>query len=278
MRAYITDERMYLMALKLGCSTILYGGQSLNTALQRISKIGYKSVELCALGGMAPHLETDVLNAEIVAIRAMLDQNGLAIESIGASGSLGNPNRCKRLIDIAAALRSPAIASGPTGRSDNEDDFKAAVDGIGALGEYAKAAGVKISVKPHVGGSVYNTKTALRFMKEIQSDAVGLNWDASHIWRTPEEEDPVESLRQLKPHIATFRIRDTLSRERGIGSVETQVPGGGALPLADIAKEMNTTDLEHVAVEIVGMREMSLEEVDDIAQRTYDALSPHFDN
>ena len=265
------------MALQLGCSTILYGGHSLNTALERIAKIGYKAVELCAIPGMAPHISVDVLDSEIVAIRAMLDTNGLAIESIGGSGNLGDADHFKRLLDVAAKVGAPAVTTGPTGASDNEDDFQKAIEHIRNVGEYAKSVGVKVSIKPHVGSSVYDTKTALRFMKEMDTEAVGLNWDGSHIWRTPDEEDPVASLRQLKPYIATLRIRDTLGRERPIGPVETQIPGGGAMPLAEIAAEMNTIEhVKYVVLEIVGTKEMSVDEVDDVARRSYEGLAPYF--
>ncbi|MEO2002567.1 MAG: sugar phosphate isomerase/epimerase [Candidatus Poribacteria bacterium] len=267
------------MGLELGCSTILYGGHSLNTALQQISKIGYTAVELCSIGGMAPHLEPDALDAEVVAIGAMLRQNDLAIESIGASGRIGDADIFKRLLDIAAALGAPAISTGPPGKADDEDDFKSAVDYVSKLGEYAKSVGVKISIKPHVGGSVYNTPTAARFMGEVDGDAIGLNWDASHIWRTDDEEDPVASVKELAPHITTLRIRDTLGREKPIGPVANQIPGGGALPLADIAAAMrDVPQTSHAVVEIVGTKEMSFDEVNDVAQRTYDGLSQYFDN
>ncbi len=267
------------MGLELGCSTILYGGHSLNTALQRIAGIGYTSVELCALGGMAPHIEPDALRAEVVAMRAMLAQNGLAIESIGASGRIGDADIFKRLLDSAAALGAGAISTGPPGKADDEDDFKHAVDYVSELGEYAKNVGVKISIKPHVGGSVYSTPTASRFMSMVDGDAIGLNWDASHIWRTDAEEDPVASVKELAPHIATLRIRDTLGREKPIGPVSNQIPGGGALPLADIAAAMrDVPQTDYAVVEIVGTKDLSLAEVDDVAQRTYDGLSSYFDN
>ena len=265
------------MGLELGCSTILYGGHSLNTALQRIAGIGYTSVELCAIGGMAPHIEPDALRAEVVAMRAMLAQHGLAAESIGASGRISDPDVFKRLLDSAAALGAGAISTGPPGKA--EDDFKAAVDYVSELGEYAKSVGVKISIKPHVGGSVYSTPTASRFMSMVDGDAIGLNWDASHIWRTDAEEDPVASVQELAPHIATLRIRDTLGREKPIGPVANQIPGGGALPLADIAAAMrDVPQTDCAVVEIVGTKELPLAEVDDVAQRTYDGLSPYFDN
>src|SRR3989337_3044335 len=42
--------------VELGCSTILYGGHSLDDALAGIEKAGYKAIELCAILGMADHI------------------------------------------------------------------------------------------------------------------------------------------------------------------------------------------------------------------------------
>jgi sugar phosphate isomerase/epimerase len=265
------------MALQLGCSTILYGGYSLQTAVHRIAKTGYKSIELCAIPGMAPHFSHDLLKAEIVAIKALVDDAGLAIESIGGSGNLGDIARFQRLLDAAAAVGAPAVTTGSTGKADVEEDFVAAVKHVEALIPHAKSVGVRISIKPHVGAAIYNTATALRFMKEVDAEAVGINWDASHIWRTPDQEDPVASLRKLKRYVATLRIRDTLGRERPIGPVPTQVPGGGAMPLARIAKEMNTIKhLRHVVVEIVGTKDFALDDVQKVVDDTFAGLAPLF--
>lgn len=265
------------MALQLGCSTILYGGYSLNTAVQRIAKVGYKAMELCAISGMAPHFSADRLKAEIVAVKALAAQNGLVIESVGGSGNLGDADRFKRLLDAAVAVGAPAVTTGSTGKAGLEGDFIDAVKHVQRLIPHAKSVGVKISLKPHVGAAVNNTSTALRFMKEMDAEAVGLNWDASHIWRTPDKEDPIVSLRTLAPYVISLRIRDTLNREQSIGSVATQIPGGGALPLAEIAKEMaKVPQANYVVVEIVGTKDFPLEEVQKIAEDTYKALAPMF--
>ena len=265
------------MALELGCSTILYGGFSVQTALQRIAARGYRATELCAIPGMAPHVSSDMLRAEIVSVKKILADSELALESIGGSGNMGSDDQFKRLLDVAAALGAPAVATGPPGRAGSAEEFNAAVETLSRLGEYAKSVGVRISVKPHVGASVSNTPTALKLMAQVDSKAIGINWDASHIWRTQPQEDVVESLKKLKKSVVTLRIRDTLGREMPIGPVSTQVPGGGAIPLADVAAVMNSMKyVKYAVVEIVGTREMPLEEVDKVVEDTYSGLSPYF--
>ena len=265
------------MALGLGCSTILYGGFGVRTALERIAARGYTATELCAIPGMAPHIDADMLKAEIVAVKAILDETGLAVESIGGSGNVGDADRFRRLLDVAAAIGAPAVTTGPPGRTGSEEEFADAVRSLTTLGEHAKSVGVRISVKAHVGASVDNTPTALRLMGEVDAAAIGINWDPSHLWRAVPQEDVLESLRALKPHIATLRIRDCLSRDIPIGPVSTQVPGGGVMPLAELAAEMNTmTDRTHAVVEIVGTSGMALADVDKVVEDTHAGLASYF--
>ncbi|GIX07242.1 MAG: hypothetical protein KatS3mg115_1645 [Candidatus Poribacteria bacterium] len=114
-------------------------------------------------------------------------------------------------------------------------------------------------------------------MEQMDPEAVGLNWDASHIWRTPEHEDPVESLRALKQYVATLRIRDTLSRERPIGPVETQIPAAVRCRWPRSLQEMQTIpQVRYAVLEIVGTKDFSLEQVDDVARRSYEGLIPYF--
>ena len=71
----------------LGCSTILYGGYDLDTALKGIRKAGYEAIELCAIPGMAPHISCDMSPNAAREVKAKVADYGLMIESIGASGN-----------------------------------------------------------------------------------------------------------------------------------------------------------------------------------------------
>ncbi len=266
----------------LGCSTILYGGFSLEQALAGIAGTGYKAIELCARPGMAPHLEMGKPASYYRDIRKRVASHGLAIESIAGTGGIGmdSPD-FDAVIDAAQQVGAPVIAEGAGGTSDDEDSFKQVVELINATAARTSQAGIKLSLKPHVNNAVYSTETALRLMQEVDREWVGINFDASHIWRTAATEDPVESLHQLREYIATLRIRDNReSREGAIGPVETQIPGKGSLDLPALAALMNTIHhVPYVTLEIVGTHggtDTPLAEVQRVAEQSIRYLKPLF--
>jgi len=262
--------------MRLGCSTILYGGHPIDVALERIAAAGFGAVELCAITGMAPHLSPDATENDLRELRRLVAGHGLAIESIGASGRIGDPAQLARLIKAAAALGAPAVTTGSGGTSDDEESFRQTVAGIWAISQLAAQAGVTLSVKPHVRQAVYDSKTALRLMREVDPRHVGLNFDASHIIRAGE--DPVASLAQLGEHVATARIRDAVRGVDGPGDVERQVPGSGDLDMSSLAGAIAALPRPHYAVlEIVGTRDWSVERVDAVVRASRDGLKAHLE-
>ncbi|MBI3911338.1 MAG: sugar phosphate isomerase/epimerase [Armatimonadetes bacterium] len=263
----------------LGCSTILYGGHSLERALTGIRDAGYVAIELCSILGMAEHLLPGLPESEYHRLADLIGEHDLFIESIGASGNLLSEEgrvRFVALLEAAPHLGAPAITTGTGGRSDDEESFRRVVAAIRDLIPAAEANGCVISIKPHVNTAVYNTPTSLRFIEEINSPWVRLNVDPSHLYRV--DEDPEDSIPQLAPYIKTARIRDTLSREKPIGPVETQIPGGGAMHLNAIAEAFKAVPgLRYVTLEIVGTKNMAAEEVDRVVRRSYDYLYPLFE-
>jgi sugar phosphate isomerase/epimerase len=257
--------------MELGCSTILYGGQPLGTALERIGAAGYRAIELCAIPGMAPHVSPSSDPADL---RRRVEAAGLAIESLGASGSLS-----RETIELAGRLGAPAITSGSGGSSDDEASFRETVERIAQLAGVASDLGVTISLKPHVRQAVYSTPTALRFMEQIRQrvdpGAVGLNVDASHLIRAGE--DPVDALSRLARHVATARIRDATRGVEGPGPVERQIPGDGDLDVAALAAAIAALPRPRYAVlEIVGTKDMPLDEIDRVVRTSHQRLTQLF--
>jgi sugar phosphate isomerase/epimerase len=262
-----------------GCSTILYGGHSLETALDGIRKAGYAAIELCAIPNMADHLSADASADDYRRIRQIVADHGLAIESIGASTNLLDADRRARfvrLISAAAILGAPAITTGSGGVSDDDASYRTVVATLNDLAKVAASEGVKLSIKPHVRAAVYSTPTALRFMAEVDRNWVGLNYDASHLWRA--NETPEESLKQLGPYLATARIRDAVSREPGgPGPVEQQIPGNGAMNLRAIADELaSLPGLRYTVLEIVGTKDLPVDAVQSVVERSYQRLHELF--
>ncbi len=265
--------------MQLGCSTLLYGALPLETALDGIHEAGYKAIELCAIQGMANHLPDDLSAREYEEIGKTVADRSLAIESIGVSTNLLDGQaayRVVRLLKAAAVLGAPCITTGSGGKADDEESFAKVVATVNELVKTARQIGAKISIKPHVNSAVYSTKTAVRFMQEVDCDWVGLNVDASHLWRTPEHEIPEETIPQLLPYLLTARIRDTKGREIPIGSVENQIPGGGAMNLPAVLNVFRQKPgLKYIVLEIVGSHTSTDRAyVNGIVKTCYDKLAP----
>jgi sugar phosphate isomerase/epimerase len=263
--------------VELGCSTILYGGHSLDDALAGIEKAGYKAIELCAIRGMADHIPVGQPASFYGDLKKKIADHELAIESIGGTGDIHGPEGRARFIEllkIGTMIGAPAITTASGGKADDEESFAQVVESVNGLAKEAAAAGVKISIKPHVRAAVYSTKSALKFREQVDRDWIGINVDASHLWRTPEQEMPEESVATLAPHIFTARIRDTLSREIPIGPVETQVPGGGAMNIAAIMAAIQRLPLKYMTLEIVGTKDWALDDVQRVVEECKAKLDP----
>lgn len=261
--------------MKIGCSTILYGGHDLDAALTHIGAAGYRAVELCAIQGMAPHLQLGADDAYYRGVAGKAAEHGLAVESVGASGSFGDPDRFRQVLDAAAAVGAPLVTTGAGGKMDDEASFKEVVKAVLAATKDCEARKVKLSVKPHVKNAVYDTATAARLMKEVDSDWVGINYDPTHIWRSGKMEVPEDTVGTILDHIISLRIRDVKGRQTGIGPVEGQVAPNGDLNLPALAEQFKKIPgLEYAVLEIVGTKDFTLEQVDDVVKRSIAYFEP----
>jgi len=257
--------------MKLGCSTLLYGGFDLDTALDGIKRAGFEAIELCSIPGMALHLEPGKPEAYYQAIAAKVGDRGLEIESIGGSGDiLGAEGRArfKALLEAAAILQTAMVTTGAGGIPDDEESFAQVVDAVNDLTETCTDTGVKLSIKPHVRQYVRNTGTALQLMDEVDTDWVGVNWDGTHVQR--EGDDPLESLEELDAYIYTVRFRDMKPDGQAIGPIENQIPGKGVMGVEVIFDRLQTVlGLEWITIEMVGSAGLPLDRVQRIVEETW---------
>jgi len=277
--------------MKLGCSTILYGGYSLDEALAGIAGAGYAGIELCARPGMAPHVEMGQPERYYLEIRDKVASHGLFIESIAGTGGISiSSDRFPVALEAAKLLGTPFIAEGAGGQApaveddrfspEFENSLKGFVDIVNRAAERAAEYGIKLTIKPHVGTAVYSKETILQAMQDINQEWVGINYDPSHIWRSSApNQDPLETLKVVKQYVFTLRIRDNrASRERPIGPVEKQIPGNGALDLPAIAAVMKTIERAPCAtLEIVGTHGgtgWALDDIQRVVEQSYAYLQP----
>ncbi len=268
--------------MELGCSTLPYGHFGLTRALQKIALTGYKAIELCTIGQKAKHIEISKSGTYYESLKSQVADSGLAIESIGASGNLrlGKDHMCQ-VLDAAAAVNAPVITCGSGGISDDESSFKELVGIVNESASEGAKRGVKISLKPHVNHAVYSTDSSHRFMQEVDPEWVGINYDPTHLYRAPALENPEDTVDAILNEILTLRVRDVEGRQEAISPIQTQVAGSGDLDLPAIAAKVKSAPrVSYAVLELhapgTENREIPVEEIDDIIQRSFDYLNPLF--
>ncbi|MFO7948696.1 MAG: sugar phosphate isomerase/epimerase family protein [Armatimonadota bacterium] len=256
--------------MKLACSTLLFGGHDLDTALDGIAEAGYEAIELVSIPNMGLHFEPGMDDDYYRQIREKVAERGLVIESVGVGGAFRKPG-FEPLVAAAAKLGAPYITTSSGGTSDDEDEWEKLMYRIKFAKVCARSHRVKISFKPHVGSSVYSIDSAKRFMEECDSEWLGLNIDGTHLQRIGD--DPVEAVEALKPWIFTARIRDYKSDDMSIGPVENQIPGKGILDVKAYYNALARIEgLDWVTVEMVGSKDFTADEVQRVIEETYDKL------
>lgn len=256
--------------MKIGLSTLLFGGFDRDIAIHEAKQAGYEGIELVAIPGMGEHFHPALADWVYDGITYTLDRAGLILESVGCGAAFGT-ERFEQLIEATAKLGAPYLTTSSGGEMDNEDSWKERMAIIKEQIPLCERTGVKLSFKPHVRAAVHNIETCKRFMEEIDSEWIGINMDGTHVER--HGDDPVEAVKELHEWIFTARIRDFKSDDYGIGPVENQIPGKGQSDVNAYWNALNeSTDLDIVTVEMVGAKDFELSEVVRVVTETIEVL------
>lgn len=241
--------------MKLGANSVLFGGYDLETAFKYIAMAGYDGIELSAIDGMSEHLVLTRWKELVDDIKRLSKAYNLELLAIEQPSQ--DFERMELAYQAAVELGIPVINCGPGGKSDDEEAWPKVIDSLGKLADMAERYGVTLCVKAHVGGSIYNTPTTLRAMKEITSPAFGIDMDPSHIYRAGE--DPVEALKAVISRVKHVHIRDCKGRQAGPGKPELQVNGRGDINLVGYIRVLHENGYKGpVDLEIIGAKEYDL--------------------
>ncbi len=259
--------------MKLGCSTLLFGGYDLDTALASIAKAGYEAIELVSIPGMGLHFEPGRGDSYYEDIKQKVADAGLVIESTGVGGAF-TKDGFEALVKATAKLGAPYITTSSGGACGDEEYWAALMRRMKCARVCARTYGVKLAFKPHVRGAVNNVASSRRFMEENDSEWAGLNIDNTHLQR--EGDDPVAAVAELAPWIMTARIRDFKSEDLGIGPVENQIPGKGQSDVKGYYDALcHVEGLEYATVEMVGSKDFELAEVQRVIEETIAVLKSY---
>ena len=92
----------------------------------------------------------------------------------------------------------------------------------------AQECGIKILVEPEPGLLLENSRQFLAFIKDINSDSVGLNFDIGHFYCV--REDPAKLVYELSDYIGHFHLADI-----SINRIHNHLmPGKGAIDFKSV--------------------------------------------
>jgi len=248
--------------MKLGANSVLFGGFDMATAFRCIAMAGYDGIEVSAIDGMSQHLVLARWKELAGEIKRLAKEHSLSLLAMEQPSQ--DPAVMETAMQAAVEIGIPVINCGPGGKSNDEAAWPKVIDSLGKLAQKAEKYGVTLCVKAHVGGSIFNTPTTLRAMKEISSRAFGIDMDPSHVHRAGE--NPVDALKQVVSRIKHVHIRDCKGRQQGPGKPEDQANGRGDIDLLGYIRVLHENRYAGpVDLEIIGAKDYALERCCTIA-------------
>ena len=145
---------------------------------------------------------------------------GLRLSCLGASAQMHDMDPIKRaaqldearrFIDLAEALRAPYVrVFGNNYASGVPRDTMLAhiARGLRELGDYARPRGVTVLIESH--GDFTDSPSLLEVLRQADSPAVALLWDAHHTFVSGKEQ-PEETVRQVGRYIRHTHLKDSVA-------------------------------------------------------------------
>lgn len=133
----------------------------------------------------------------------------------------------KETIDMIEALGGTVLTLVPSevgkivAMADPDTEWKWAVEGIKEVAAYAKGKGVDIGLEPlnrFETNFLNRHDQALKLMKDVGYDNVGVTLDAFHI--NIEEEDPMQAILNTGKHLKDFHVADNNRWPPGKGNYD----------------------------------------------------------
>jgi len=212
--------------MKFGYSTNAFVKSSLPVALEKIAELGFKAVEIMC---DRPHLyPPDYDRPELSGIKELLGKHGLGVTNLNSFTlfAVGDtylpswiePDRKRRDIRIRHTLACLKIADflgcgnisvppgGPLGDISQSTALALFYQGLEQVIPLAEELDVKLLVEPEPDLLLENSREFLDFIKDIQSPAVGINFDVGHFYCAGE--DPGEAFETLFQWIGHVHLED----------------------------------------------------------------------
>lgn len=236
----------------LGYSSNAFKKHSIYEAVEEIGRLGFRGIEIMC---KRPHVHApDFGEREWPRLKSCIDAKGLKVinlncstlfsEGNGHPSPQGGPAEEKLETRIGHTLQSLRLASYlgcrnisiPTGTPRKDltgEAFKALFrERLDKVLPLAEELGVDVLVEPEPGLLGDNLGHFKAFMNEVQSPALGVNFDIGHFYCLGE--DPSAAFEQMFPWVGHVHL-DDIARSRIHNHL---IPGRGVIDFLEVFKAM----------------------------------------
>jgi sugar phosphate isomerase/epimerase len=267
--------------MRFGFSTNAFREYTLPEAVGHVADAGFDGVEVLL---DEPHLyPPTATEADLETLRTALEEHDVAVSNgnafmLTAIEDFHHPSfvepdpdyRRRRVeytldaLDVAAALDVPHISIEPGGPIPDERSREWAtetfLDGLREVADRAEAVGVDVLVEPEPDLLVETTDQFLDLMDRVDSDRVGCNFDAGHLFCVGE--DPAAMVERLAPYTSHYHVEDIPADRRH----EHTRLGDGAMDIEGFLEAVEATGYDgFVTVELYPYEETAVETARDAA-------------
>lgn len=252
---------------RLGCSSISFRHQDLDTALGTMKGLGFGEIDLGALPGVCDHVPYELDGAAVAAVSQEVVASGVRVRSV--NGDIGDLNavldadgqdarrrHLDALLTLTANIGAKALVL-PCGALDHnpvrsvEADLDLIAAQLAAAGRRAAEFGVELWTESlHFLRFCWNLERAGLLADRLAGSGVGIVMDFSHI--TAAGEDVQAYLDRHPGRISHVHLRDAVpgNINLSIGNGEADFAGGLKRLAADgytghFSLELETRDVTH---------------------------------
>lgn len=197
---------------KIGLCSIAFRERLLEYPLDVAADIGFQGVEIW---GREPHISEEFDASRVAAVRRMVAERGLEVPVFGSYLRLGATNTnnsgnasLKDVLQIAAALGAPIIrvwASDVGSEEAEEGVWQETVREVREAAASAAKMGMILAAEMHSKTLADTGASARRLVEEVDSEAFGLNFQASS---NLEEEKPMARLEAVLPKVVHLHAQN----------------------------------------------------------------------
>ncbi len=246
--------------MQFAFSTNAFKKYSLVQSINVLSEIGYTGIEiLCDIPHAYPKTQSDI---HITEIRQLLSRLNISISNLNAFtlfaiGDTYHPSwieidptyrklRIDHTIDcikLASKMGAKSISTEPGGPIINNELSKDQLlklfeDGINQVLDIAEEENVTILIEPEPDLLIENSEQFVNFIKNFDSESVGLNLDIGHFFCVGE--DPSKVIHKLSEYICHVHLED-ISAERRHNHL---ILGEGAIDIGSALKSLKDIGYE----------------------------------